>query len=63
MTTAYAVETCSIGLRECLTSYVAMGWGGGRVLSSGIVFWEEKDLRGLTVETAVCVAVDMASEL
>ncbi|RSH93062.1 hypothetical protein EHS25_007415 [Saitozyma podzolica] len=29
MTTAYAAEICPIGLRGYLTSYVAMGWGGG----------------------------------
>jgi SP family general alpha glucoside:H+ symporter-like MFS transporter len=42
MTTAYAAEICPIGLRGYLTSYVAMGWGGGRFISSGILVGTNK---------------------
>lgn len=37
MTAAYAAEICPIDLGAYLTSYVAMGWGGGRFISSGIL--------------------------
>ena len=37
LSTAYSVELCPIGLRGYLTSYVALGWGAGRFLSTGVL--------------------------